>query len=269
MLNPGTPVEALDYILEDVDLVLVMSVNSASAGRASSIRSCEVEAIRKRIDALGKPIHLEVDGGVNAETARLCLDAGADVLVAGLATFKGGPEQYAANIAALKGGRTGARTLLREDAGAAEDMVAPALPLNDGAEPLVAEVPQELPEVVPLEPARALVLADFQPPRAGPVDSVVRWAYRLGVPGSVLAAPLRKPTPPRLLATVASPLEGERAAGMALRAGQFLVHGLKVPIDKVEFTSNAPLTPPVQRVVQGFTLRDLGACPARGMRGCG
>ena len=158
----------------------------------------------------------------------------------------------------------GARTLLREDAGAAEDIVAPALPLNDGAEPLVAEVPQELPEAVPLEPARALVLADFQPPRTGPVDSVVRWAYRLGVPGSVLAAPLRKPTATRLLATVASPLEGERAAGMALRAGQFLVHGLKVPIDKVEFTSNAPLTPPVQRVVQGFTwLRDLGACAPR------
>ncbi|HCS16564.1 MAG TPA: heparinase, partial [Erythrobacter sp.] len=153
---------------------------------------------------------------------------------------------------------------LREDAGAAEDIVAPALPLNDSAEPLVAEVPQELPEAVPLEPARALVLADFQPPRTGPVDSVVRWAYRLGVPGSVLAAPLRKPTPPRLLATVASPLEGERAAGMALRAGQFLVHGLKVPIDKVEFTSNAPLTPPVQRVVQGFTwLRDLAACAPR------
>ena len=53
----------------------------------------------------------------------------------------------------------GARTLLREDAGAAEDIVAPALPLNDGAEPLVAEVPQELPEALPLEPARALVLS--------------------------------------------------------------------------------------------------------------
>ena len=105
MLNPGTPVEALDYILEDVDLVLVMSVNPGFGGQSfihSQLR--KVEAIRKRIDALGKPIHLEVDGGVNAETARLCVDAGADVLVAGSATFKGGPEQYAANIAALKGG---------------------------------------------------------------------------------------------------------------------------------------------------------------------
>ena len=105
VLNPGTPVEALDYILEDVDLVLVMSVNPGFGGQSfihSQLR--KVEAIRKRIDALGKPIHLEVDGGVNAETARLCVDAGADVLVAGSATFKGGPEQYAANIAALKGG---------------------------------------------------------------------------------------------------------------------------------------------------------------------
>ena len=105
VLNPGTPVEALDYILEDVDLVLVMSVNPGFGGQSfihSQLR--KVEAIRKRIDALGKPIHLEVDGGVNAEMARLCVDAGADVLVAGSATFKGGPEQYAANIAALKGG---------------------------------------------------------------------------------------------------------------------------------------------------------------------
>ena len=104
VLNPGTPVEALDYILEDVDLVLVMSVNPGFGGQSfihSQLR--KVEAIRRRIDALGKPIHLEVDGGVNEETARLCVDAGADVLVAGSATFKGGPARYAANIAALKG----------------------------------------------------------------------------------------------------------------------------------------------------------------------
>ncbi len=105
VLNPGTPVEALDYVLEDADLVLVMSVNPGFGGQSfihSQLR--KVEAIRKRIDALGKPIHLEVDGGVNAETARLCVEAGADVLVAGSATFKGGAARYAANIAALKGG---------------------------------------------------------------------------------------------------------------------------------------------------------------------
>ncbi len=104
VLNPGTPAKMLDYLLEEVDLVLVMSVNPGFGGQSfisSQLR--KVEAIRKMIDKLGKPIHLEVDGGVNAETARLCVDAGADVLVAGSATFKGGPSAYAANIRALKG----------------------------------------------------------------------------------------------------------------------------------------------------------------------
>lgn len=104
VLNPGTPVEALDYLLEDVDLVLVMSVNPGFGGQSfihSQLR--KIEAIRARIDALGKPIHLEVDGGVDPITAPLCVAAGADVLVAGFATFKGGPDRYAANIAALKG----------------------------------------------------------------------------------------------------------------------------------------------------------------------
>ena len=104
VLNPGTGVEALDYVLEDVDLVLVMSVNPGFGGQSfihSQLR--KIEAIRKRIDALGKPIYLEVDGGVDPVTAPLCIAAGADVLVAGSATFRGGPSQYAANIAALKG----------------------------------------------------------------------------------------------------------------------------------------------------------------------
>ncbi len=104
VLNPGTPVDALDYLLEDVDLVLVMSVNPGFGGQSfihSQLK--KIEQVRARIDTLGKPIHLEVDGGVNAETARLCVEAGADVLVAGSATFKGGPQRYADNIAALKG----------------------------------------------------------------------------------------------------------------------------------------------------------------------
>ena len=104
VLNPGTPVSMLEYLIEDVDLVLVMSVNPGFGGQSfihSQLR--KVEEIRRLIDATGKPIHLEVDGGVNVETARLCVDAGADVLVAGSATFKGGPSHYAANIAALKG----------------------------------------------------------------------------------------------------------------------------------------------------------------------
>ena len=104
VLNPGTPAKMLDYLIDEVDLVLVMSVNPGFGGQSfihSQLK--KVEAIRKMIDRTGRAIHLEVDGGVNAETARLCVDAGADVLVAGSATFKGGPDCYAANIAALKG----------------------------------------------------------------------------------------------------------------------------------------------------------------------
>jgi ribulose-phosphate 3-epimerase len=103
-LNPSTPVEVVDYVLEDVDLVLVMAVNPGFGGQSfisSQLR--KIEDLRRRIDRLGKPIDLEVDGGVNVETARLAAGAGADVLVAGTATFVGGPERYAANITALRG----------------------------------------------------------------------------------------------------------------------------------------------------------------------
>ena len=103
-LNPATPAKMLDYLIDEIDLVLVMSVNPGFGGQsfiASQLR--KIEAVRKMIDKSGRDIRLEVDGGVNAETAKLCVEAGADVLVAGSATFKGGPERYAANIAALKG----------------------------------------------------------------------------------------------------------------------------------------------------------------------
>ena len=103
VLNPGTPAKMLDYLIEEVDLVLVMSVNPGFGGQSfihSQLR--KIEAIRKMIDNTGKDIRLEVDGGVDPTTAPLCVAAGADVLVAGSATFRGGPEKYAANIAALK-----------------------------------------------------------------------------------------------------------------------------------------------------------------------
>ena len=103
-LNPATPAKALDYVLEEVDLVLVMSVNPGFGGQgfiSSQLR--KVEAVRKRIDKSGKAIDLEVDGGIDAETARMAIDAGADVLVAGTASFKGGPDHYADNIRALRG----------------------------------------------------------------------------------------------------------------------------------------------------------------------
>ena len=104
-LNPGTPAKMLDYLIDEIDLVLVMSVNPGFGGQsfiASQLR--KIEAVRKMIDKSGRTIHLEVDGGVDATTARQCLEAGADVLVAGSATFKGGPDCYASNIAALRGG---------------------------------------------------------------------------------------------------------------------------------------------------------------------
>ena len=104
VLNPGTPVEALDNLMDLVDLVLVMSVNPGFGGQSFiASQLAKVEAIRKRIDATGRAIHLEGDGGINSETARQCVEAGGDVLVAGSATFKGGPDRYAANIAALRG----------------------------------------------------------------------------------------------------------------------------------------------------------------------
>jgi ribulose-phosphate 3-epimerase len=104
-LNPATPAKMLDYLYEEIDLVLVMSVNPGFGGQSFIFSQLKkIEAIRGQIDKRGLDIHLEVDGGVDAETARQCVDAGADVLVAGSATFRGGPEMYAANIAALRGG---------------------------------------------------------------------------------------------------------------------------------------------------------------------
>jgi len=103
-LNPATPAKMLDYLIDDIDLVLVMSVNPGFGGQkfiSSQLR--KIEAIRKMIDKTGRDIRLEVDGGIDTTTAPLCVNAGADVLVAGTATFRGGPGQYAANIAALKG----------------------------------------------------------------------------------------------------------------------------------------------------------------------
>lgn len=104
-LNPATPAKMLDYVLEELDLVLVMSVNPGFGGQSfidSQLR--KIEALRKQIDQTGKMIDLEVDGGIDPVTARRAIDAGADVLVAGTATFRGGASAYAANIAAIRGG---------------------------------------------------------------------------------------------------------------------------------------------------------------------
>ena len=103
-LNPATPAKALDYVLEELDLVLVMSVNPGFGGQkfiASQLK--KIEAIARRIAKAGLEVTLEVDGGIDAATARQAVDAGATALVAGTAAFRGGPGHYAANIQALRG----------------------------------------------------------------------------------------------------------------------------------------------------------------------
>lgn len=103
-LNPATPAKMLDYLIDDIDLVLIMSVNPGFGGQSFITSQLKkIAAIRTMIDKLGKVIDLEVDGGVDPATAKACIDAGADALVAGTAVFRGGAEAYAANIAALRG----------------------------------------------------------------------------------------------------------------------------------------------------------------------
>jgi ribulose-phosphate 3-epimerase len=112
-LNPATPAKMLDYLIDEIDLVLVMSVNPGFGGQkfiTSQLR--KIEAIRKMIDKSGRDIRLEVDGGIDATTAPLAIAAGADVLVAGTATFTGGPDYYASNMAKLRGMKQGQQGLI-------------------------------------------------------------------------------------------------------------------------------------------------------------
>jgi len=104
VLNPGTPIDAIDNLLDLVDIVLIMTVNPGFGGQefiTSQLR--KIEAAAERISRTGRAIALKVDGGITPETARLAVAAGANVLVAGTSVFHGGPDRYAANIAALRG----------------------------------------------------------------------------------------------------------------------------------------------------------------------
>ena len=104
VLNPGTAVDAIDNVMDLVDLVLVMSVNPGFGGQSFITSQLKkIEAVANRIAKAGRDIALEVDGGINPQTARQAVNAGANVLVAGTAVFSGGAKQYAANIAALRG----------------------------------------------------------------------------------------------------------------------------------------------------------------------
>ncbi|GGB73222.1 MULTISPECIES: ribulose-phosphate 3-epimerase [Henriciella] len=103
-INPGTPADVVDPIIDDIDEILVMSVNPGFGGQSfieSQLR--KIEIFRKKIDETGRDIILEVDGGLNPETAPRAISAGVNAIVAGSAVFKGGPSHYAANIAALRG----------------------------------------------------------------------------------------------------------------------------------------------------------------------
>jgi uncharacterized heparinase superfamily protein len=138
-----------------------------------------------------------------------------------------------------------------------------AIPLDpEPAEPLVEAPRARPPELI--EPGRALALGDFAVPETTAGERFMRLAYRLGVPGPTLVAPFRKRTAPRLLATVENPLPGDRVAGTALRAGHFLVHGVKTSIAQTDFSPVARLAPSFERTIHGFSwLADLEACAPR------
>lgn len=151
----------------------------------------------------------------------------------------------------------------------------PVLPLGPDPEPLAIAPKKMRPipaddvpaatdkaDLAPLEPDRALAIADFSPPQVSAGERLIRLAYGLGLPPSALN-PFRKRARPRLTATVASALPGNPASGTALRAGHFLLHGVKLPIADTEF-SGPRLSPPFERMVHGFGwLGDLASCAAR------
>lgn len=158
-------------------------------------------------------------------------------------------------------------TLLRTPAGRRADALVervaetPVLALAEGHEPIVAQVRAPPP---PEEPGRALALSDVIAVSAGPGEALLRLAYRFGIPGHVLSQPFRRPQPVRVLATVESPNRGDRAAGTALRAGHFLVHGARLPIGQIDFAGSARPAPAVERVLHSFSwLADLAAAAPR------
>jgi uncharacterized heparinase superfamily protein len=157
-------------------------------------------------------------------------------------------------------------TPARQRADALVERVAdtPVLALPAGSEPGVEPHADPAPAAATGEPARALALSDMMVAPAGPGEALIRLAYRLGVPGHALAAPFRRPPPLRVLATVDTPNRGDRAAGTALRAGHFVVHGARLPIASLDFSAGARHAPAVERVLHGFGwLADLAASTPR------
>ncbi len=163
-------------------------------------------------------------------------------------------------------------TLFRTPAGRRADALVervadnPALALADRSEPGAEADIEPTPALPPAEePSRALALSDVIAAPAGPGEALIRLAYRMGVPGHALSQPFRRPQALRVLATVESPNLGDRAAGTALRAGHFLIHGARLPIAGIDFSAAARHAPGVERVLHGFAwLADLAASAPRG-----
>ena len=164
-------------------------------------------------------------------------------------------------------------TLFRTPAGRRADALVervadhPALSLADGGEPGAEQAAAPAPaatDAPPQEPSRALALSDVIAVQSGPGEALIRLAYRLGVPGQALSQPFRRPPPLRVLATVDSPPHGDRAAGTALRAGHFLIHGARLPIASLDFAPPARHAPGVERVLHSFSwLADLAVSAPR------
>jgi uncharacterized heparinase superfamily protein len=158
-------------------------------------------------------------------------------------------------------------TLLRTPAGRRADALVervadnPVLTLAERSESAVAQDSAPPP---PEEPGRALALSDVIAAPSGAGETLIRLAYRMGVPGHALSQPFRRPQALRVLATVESPNRGDRAAGTALRAGHFLVHGVRLPISGLDFAGSGRPAPAVERVLHSFSwLADLAASAPR------
>ena len=233
-LNPATPAKALDYVLEEIDLVLVMSVNPGFGGQSfidSQLK--KIEAIRKRIDASGKAIDLEVDGGIDQSNCRRVIEAGADVLVAGTATFRGGPD-------GLCGQYQGAEGVS-----------------------LLEQVESETGD----ERDRARQEAD--PGRRRPRPLAVRAARTTGSTASPGARRLHKlrlrgRVPLKLIAVPKDPIAGDKAAGEALLARQSSPRRHRGAGRGPRFRARSACPADFSDYLQSFAwLRDLSAAATR------
>ena len=237
-LNPGTPAKMLDYLIDDIDLVLVMSVNPGFGGQSfldSQLR--KIEAVRKMIDKSGRDIALEVDGGIDARTAPLAIAAGADTLVAGTATFRGGPSAYAVNIEAL-------RRIM-------------------SAKPRRSPVPQPPPEEDGIEQGKRLIrLGDER--GASLTERLANHFYRMTWRTPLHSMRLKGKYPLKLLAAPDDPIPGDARAGTAIRAGHFTHRGYRQALEGIDYTR---LEQPsaFQNYLHSFRwLRDLAAAATRG-----